>query len=365
VSPLRSFSRSEGRRRRSAACLALLALLLGGCSSLSYYAQSVRGHLGVAAAARPLEDVMADPATSDGVRRRLAELPALRRFAVEELALPDSDSYRRYADVRREALVWAVVAAPSDSLEPREWCYPIIGCAAYRGYFSVAAADAYAATLRAAGWDVAVEPVPAYSTLGWFSDPLPSTVIGWPLPEIAALVFHELAHEALYLPGDSAFNEAYATLVAQEGVRRWLARHGDAAQQAAWRRKQQKRRDFLALLARTRARLAALYASDLARERMRQRKAEIFATLRDDYAALKRSWGGYDGYERWFARPLNNAHVASIGTYHGLEPAFRRLLQHSGGDMAAFHAACRDLAALSEDERAAALHGLLGAAPAG
>ena len=340
-------------------------LLLGGCSSLSYYAQSVRGHLGVVAASRPLEDVMADPDTAAGVRQRLAELPALRRFAVAELALPESDSYRLYADVRREALVWSVVAAPVDSLAPREWCYPIVGCASYRGYFRREAADAYAARLREAGWDVAVEPVPAYSTLGWFSDPLPSTVIEWPLSDIAALVFHELAHEALYLAGDSAFNEAYATLVAQEGVRRWLERHGTAAQRDAWQRRQRQRRGFLDLLSGARARLAALYGSDLPRAQMLKEKAAVFASLRDDYVALKQHWGGR-AYDRWFARPLNNAHLASIGTYHGLEPAFRRLLLQSGNDMAAFHAACRKLASLSAAERAAEFERLLlASAPAG
>ena len=341
--------------------LLLLAsiLLLGGCASLGYYAQSIRGQIGVMAASRPIEDVVADQRTAEQVRLRLAQLPALRRFATEQLGLSGSDSYTLYADVQREALVWSVVATPVDSLQAHEWCYPFIGCASYRGYFDPQSAHSYAATLAADGWDVAVQPVPAYSTLGWFSDPLPSTVVDWPLPDIAGLVFHELAHQTLYVAGDSAFNEAYATVIEQEGVRRWLQRHGDSRQRCERAQRERRRLEFLQLLGRTRQRLESVYASQSARADMLRRKHTAFAALRDEYQLLKQAWGGYSGYDRWFERPLNNAHLAAADTYHALEPAFRALLARVGGDMSAFHAICRQIAALDESPRQAYMDRLL------
>jgi predicted aminopeptidase len=329
-----------------------------GCGSFAYYAQSVRGQLGLVAAARPVEEVLADPLTAPEVQRRLVMLPELHRFARERLGLPHSDSYRSYADVGGEAVVWSVVAAPVDSLEARQWCYPVIGCASYRGYFRRQDARSYAAKLAGEGWDVAVEPVPAYSTLGWFSDPLPSTVIGWPTGDIAALVFHELAHESLYVRGDSAFNEAYATVVEKEGVRRWIEEHADEEQRHRYGLQVQRRSEFLRLLRETRGRLSSLYASRAARDALLARKAEIFVQLRVAYAALKVDWNGYSGYDRWFDRPLNNAHLASIETYTAWEPALNSLLRDLGGDLEAFHLACRQIAELPAAQRRARLRKL-------
>jgi predicted aminopeptidase len=340
----------------------LMSLVLGGCGSFGYYGQSVRGQLGVMAASRPVEDVIADPRTADKVRGQLQVLPELRRFAVEELALPETDSYRLYADVQREALVWNVVATPVDSLTPRKWCYPVLGCAAYRGYFDKRAAHDYAAALAGEGWDTAVEPIPAYSTLGWFSDPLPSTIIDWPLPDIAGLLFHELAHEALYVKGDSAFNESYATVVEKEGVRRWLISHGDAQQRGERRLQERRRLEFLRLIEQTRQRLADLYAKDAQRSESLSRKRAVFQLLQEEYAELKQAWGGYAGYDRWMNRPLNNAHLASINTYHALEPAFRRILNQLDGDMSAFHAACAEIGSTPAAERSVIMSDLLRAA---
>lgn len=339
--------------------IALTLFMLGGCSTISYYGQSIRGQLGVIEASRPVEEVVADPDTADSVRRRLQQLPALRRFAVDELALPETDSYRLYADIQREALVWNVVATPVDSLVPREWCYPVVGCAAYRGYFSRHDAQIKAAALTEEGWDSAVEPIPAYSTLGWFSDPLPSTVIAWPLPDIAGLLFHELAHEALYVSGDSAFNEAYATVVEKEGVRRWLLQYGSAAQRRSHVLEEQRRQAFLGLLGQTREQLTVLYAAGVETETLLQRKGEILDELRSGYVLLKRRWGGYAGYDRWFDRPLNNAHLVSVNTYHALEPAFWRILRRVDGSMVAFHAECRAMAAIPPAQRKAAMQRLL------
>ena len=342
--------------------LVFLVLALSGCSSLAYYGQSVNGQLGVMAASRPVEDVVADPQTPESVRQHLQALPSLRRFAVEELSLPETDSYRLYADVKREALVWNVVAAPVDSLTPREWCYLVLGCTAYRGYFDKQAAIDFAAGLAAEGWDTAIDPVPAYSTLGWFSDPLPSTIIEWPLPDIAGLLFHELAHEALYVKGDSSFNEAYAMVVEKEGVRRWLEQQGSEQQRSERRRHEQRRLEFLQLLAQTRGRLATLYAAGAEREELLSRKRAILQLLRDEYAKLKQGWGGYGGYDRWMDRPLNNAHLASVNTYYALEPAFRHILQQHHGSMAAFQASCAEIAASPAVQRKAIMNDLLEAA---
>jgi len=340
--------------------LSVLALLVSaGCSTLGYYGQSVHGQLGVMAASRPVDEVIDDPDTPESVRSRLQALPLLRQFATNELALPESSSYRFYADVRRDALVWNVVAAPVDSLTPRRWCYPVIGCANYRGYFDQQAAQQFASGLSAEGWDAAVEPVPAYSTLGWFSDPLPSTVIDWPLADIAGLMFHELAHEALYVKGDSAFNEAYATVVEEAGVRLWLAQYGDLQQRDEHVLRQRRRREFLRLLADTRGQLSRLYATDLERAGLLHEKAAIFRRLQANYIELKRDWNGYSAYDRWVNRPLNNAHLASIDTYHALVPAFRLILHSHGGDMAAFHASCARLAEAPKAERKQHMDALL------
>ena len=331
--------------------LICVALALGGCTTLAYYGQAVDGQLRVMAASQPIEDLIADKTVAPALREHLVQVPGLRRFAADELGLVSSDSYRLYADLQREAMVWSLVATPEDSLKPRTWCYPVIGCAAYRGYFRKADAEAHAARLADEFWDVAVVPVPAYSTLGWFSDPVPSTIMHWPIADIAGLIFHELAHETLYIDGDSAFNEAYATVVEHEGVRRWLQRYGDATQRLARRQQDMRRAEFVALLRQTHHRLAALYGDGLPREKVLVGKREAFAALKSDYSVLKESWGDYAGYDRWFDRPLNNAHLASVAIYHGVEPALRRLLQQLDGDLSAFHDACREIASLPQSAR--------------
>lgn len=342
----------------------MLLLVVGGCSSVAYYGQATWGQLGVLGASRPVDEVLADPSTTGRVRAVLSRLPELRRFANAQLRLHESGSYRLYADLQREAMVWSLVAARPDSLEAHEWCYPVLGCAAYRGYFREQSAQRQADAMAAEGWDVAVLPVPAYSTLGWFSDPLPSTVIKWPISQVAGLLFHEMAHETLYLAGDSAFNEAYATVIEKEGVTRWLEQRGKAAQRAAWALGERRNGQFLGLLRATRMRLEALYASGLAGPQLGAGKQREFDRLREGYAALRESWSGYAGYDNWFDRPLNNAHLAGVSTYHAWEPAFRRVLQDVGGDMQAFHDACRQIAALPDAERQATLRALLPAASA-
>jgi predicted aminopeptidase len=296
------------------------------------------------------------PELPAATRDKLESVQRMRAFAVAQLGLPDNGSYRSYADVQREALVWSVIAAPVLSLEPRQWCYPVIGCASYRGYFAGQDAQDYANKLRAEGWDAAVERVPAYSTLGWFADPLPSTVIEWPEPQLAGLIFHELSHQRVYARDDSAFNESYASVVEEEGIRRWLAANqAQGPERERWRETRQRSKQFRALLQQARAELLSLYQSELSEQAKLLAKAERFAQLQVDYAQLKVQWGGFSGYDRWMSRELNNAHLAGMQTYAQWAPALRRLLADLQGDMRAFHARCEELAGLDMEQRRSAL----------
>ena len=337
---------------------ALVAALatVAGCADLGYLAQSVGGHLSVLRLARPIDDWLADPATPETLRERLRLAQRLREFAVTDLHLPDNASYRRYADLHRSAVVWNVVAAPELSLALQTWCYPLFGCAGYRGYFDRAAADAFAAGLRADGLEVTVYGVPAYSTLGWTEwlggDPLLNTFVLGPEVELARLVFHELAHQVAYAKGDTAFNESFATTVERIGLRRWQAASGRQMEDPA---AAARRRDFRALTQRTRDDLARLYASDLPDVAKRERKADTMAAMRRAYAELKAGpWAGYAGSDAWFAG-ANNASLALLATYDGLVPAFERLLAREGGDLDRFYAQVRRIAALPPAQRQATL----------
>lgn len=339
--------------------LLLVCQLLSGCATLGYYAQSIHGQLDLLGRRQPIEQLLADPATTDDLRERLRLVLEIRDFASQELRLPENDSYRSYADLGRSAMVWSVVATPEFSMQPKQWCYPVVGCAAYRGYFSNDRAETFAAGLTQQGLDMVVEPVPAYSTLGWFDDPVPSTVIKWPEPNLAGLIFHELAHQRLYFPGDSNFNEAFAGTVERAGVERWMAARNDSSGFNRWREKQVRKEAFIELLLAARKRLIGLYERSLPEAGMRAAKEEEFRHLQDKYARLKKSWGGYKGYDRWFERKLNNAHLASVATYRKLMPGLLALLGEEGGDLAAFYQACGRLVDLPPNEREERLKGLI------
>lgn len=346
-------------RLRAATLLALLTSVAGGCSTVAYYAQSVSGQMEVLSKRRAIERVLGDPATPPPLRQRLARALEIRAFAARELALPDNLSYRSYADLERPYVVWNVFATPPHSLEPVRWCYPFVGCLAYRGYFARAGAQSFADKLRARGYDVFVGPVPAYSTLGWFDDPLLNTMIHWPEPELAGLLFHELAHQVLYVDGDTAFNESFATAVEREGVRRWMQA---TAQEDAYReylRRRESEAQFINLVLTTRVRLQWLYAKRLNPWIVDRRKQEIFAHMRERYGELRTAWGGYGYYDAWMERELNNAQVVSVSTYHRYVPAFGKLLERHGGDLAAFYRAAARLGAIPPAQRHAALQALL------
>ncbi|MEO5843563.1 MAG: aminopeptidase [Caldimonas sp.] len=337
------------------------ACLTSGCSTVGYYARSVTGHLELLQAARPVPQVVADPATSPALKERLALSQRIRDFAVSALSEPDNASYRRYADLRRPAAVWNVVAAPELSLVPKTWCFWIVGCVGYRGYYAPAGAEALAADLRAEGLDAAVYPVPAYSTLGrlpsggWLADPLLNTFIGYPEGELARLVFHELAHQVAFAPGDTLFNESFASTVEKLGAERWLAERGAPAARAEHDVADARRADFRALTSRYRDELARLYASALGNDAKRAEKANVLARLRADHAAMKAArWNGYAGYDAWFAQ-ADNAAFGVLASYTGLVPAFEKMFEREGRDFLRFYAEVRRIAALPPAERRAAL----------
>jgi predicted aminopeptidase len=330
--------------------------LLAGCTTVGYYNQAAKGHLALMASARPISDWVADPATPDELRGRLLRAQEIRRFAAESLALPDNRSYTAYADLQRPAAVWNVFATPELSLQLKTWCYPVLGCAGYRGYFERADAETMAAGLQAAGYDVNIAAVPAYSTLGWFNDPLLNTFINASDVELARLIFHELSHQVVYARDDTVFNESFATAVEREGVRRWLAAHGDDRQRAAWEAYSRRREDFLGLLLVHRRRLGEIFGSDLSDAGKRAAKAAVFDDLQREYRRLREErWNGYAGYDRFFERKLSSAHLAAVGAYNDWVPAFEALLRETGGDLPAFYRRVRELAALDRPARAAAL----------
>jgi predicted aminopeptidase len=344
-------------RLLGAAALGLTVMSMAGCSTIGYYAQSIGGHLDIVRRARPVAEVIGDPATPAPLRDRLMLAREMRDFAVRELQLPDNRSYRSYADLQRNASVWNVVAAPELSLELKRWCFMIVGCIGYRGYFDKEAAEREGAQQRAEGLDVNVYGVSAYSTLGrtdWLGgDPLLNTFIQWPELELARLIFHELAHQVAYAAGDTTFNESFATAVERLGGERWRRERGlPASDDAAIDR---RRSEFKALGERTRAELAALYRSSVSDDEKRAGKARILGAMRAELQRLKiESWNGFAGYDAWGQR-ANNATLGVQAAYDELVPAFEKLFEQQGRDFARFHAEAKRLAALPMAERRATL----------
>lgn len=337
--------------------LAVLALMASpGCG---FYLQAIDGHMDLMAARQPIDEVLADPDTSPELIARLELVSEARSFAVQDLALPDNDSYRSFVALDRPYVVWNVFAAPEFSVEPKRWCFPVAGCVVYRGYFSEGNARRYADRLAERGWDVHVGGATAYSTLGRFDDPVLSTMLRYDDAGLVAIIFHELAHQRLYVKGDSAFNEAFASTVEAIGVERWLGQRGDAAALEAYHERRQRQSAFAYIVQKTREELIAVYSRGDPDEAMRAGKRQAFADLRARYASLKDSWGGYAGFDPWFESSLNNASLVSVSTYSRLVPAFRELYRRSDGDMASFFSACEDLVALPAADRSMKLEALL------
>ena len=366
--PMRLWPRRRAARWGLASALGvagLVAAVLGtvcatsGCSSIDYLGQSASGHIHLLAAARPVKDAIADPTTPESLRKRLELTQRMREFAVTELKEPDNGSYRSYADLKRSAAVWNVVAAPELSLRLQTWCFPVVGCVGYRGYYDLAGANEAAAPLKAEGLEVDVYEVPAYSTLGWTNwiggDPLLNTFVQWPEGELSRLIFHELAHQVAYAPGDTTFNESFATAVERIGSQRWLEANASADVREKQALTEARRHDFHVLVRAWRAKLDAMYRSDLPDAEKRVHKAGLYAGMRADYDAMKRDkWAGYTGYDHWFAK-ANNATMGTQGAYDDQVGAFERLFVDEGSDFDRFYAEVRRMAALPKPERDAAM----------
>ncbi|AZO58338.1 MAG: aminopeptidase [Mesorhizobium sp.] len=335
---------------------AILAAGVAGCTSISYYAQSLEGHVEIMAARKNVGKLIRDPATPEALRVKLTSASAIRRFATDELALPENSSYRSYVDIGRDAVTLAVFAAPQFSLTPVTWCFPVFGCVPYRGYFSRKSAAESAAEMQRQGLDVYVSGVTAYSTLGWFSDPLLSTMLRQDDTYLASLIFHELAHQKIYVNGDSAFNEAFAVSVETTGVRKWLRATGNRAGLRRYEANRKRSADFLGLIAKTRDELRQVYGSPRGPQQMAAAKAATIDRLRMRYRRMRDTrWAGYRGYDAWFDSPINNAKLAATAVYGEQVPAFLRLFDLCSGDYPRFYAAVRRIGNLPGPSRAQTL----------
>ena len=337
---------------------AVMFLLLNGCASVDYYSQLASGQWQLLRARETVSKVLADPASDRTLRAHLEQSQKARDFASQHLHLPDNQSYRLYADIGRPYVVWNVFVTAEFSLSPQNHCFPIAGCVAYRGYYRQGAARGEAALQRLQGMDVSISGVEAYSTLGWFNDPILNSMLGWGDERLASLIFHELAHQRFYLKDDTEFNESFATFVEQQGTRQWrLARGLPPASDARARQREQ----FTQLLLDCRARLETLYGLPLPSEQMRQRKNAEFERLRSDYRTLRDSqWAGDKRYDAWIYAPMNNARLLPFGLYEQWVPACAELFKQSAGDWQRFYAAVERLGALPAQQRKAALRSLSG-----
>ncbi len=319
----------------------LAAGLLSGCG-LPYYGQAIGGEFGIMGAERPIGRVLADPATAPAVKERLRYVLRVRSFARTRLGLALHGDYRDYADLHRPYVVWNVFAAPRFGLTLKRWCFPFAGCVAYRGYFSKSAAERYARGLERKGYDVFVGGVPAFATLGYLRDPVLSTFLGYPRTTIAHIIFHELAHDLIYVPNATTFDESFADAVAAVGVRRFLKYEGTPAERAAYRRRRARHKAVVALMAACRARLARVYADpSLTPAQRLGAKRAAYRALRRGFRALTRRWRGSHGYGAFFRGRFNNATLGAYMSYEDLVPAFRRLLALENGDLPAFFRAVR------------------------
>jgi predicted aminopeptidase len=356
------------RFRRQWLLVLLLALVIAsvsGCQTIGYYTQAVSGECQILTSRERIDKLIADPHTPEDLRQKLELVQRMRAFAKDSLKLPADEYFLSYTDVHRKYVVWNVQAAPEFSLQPKTWWYPIVGGLEYRGYFSEKGANNAAAHLRKKGDDVYVDGVEAYSTLGWFKDPVLNTFITRREPDLAEVLFHELGHKRVFARGDTDFNEAYATTVGQEGARRWLRANGETNLLEKYNIELARDDQFVHLVMSTRAKLEKVYGDTLDKDgkvkaakvpplppaKLKLDKERVLADLRSDYEKLKASWGGYSGYDDWFAHELNNAQLNTIANYYDYLPSFKRLLELNGGNMEKFYKEVERLSKMPKDQR--------------
>ncbi|MFN3581243.1 MAG: aminopeptidase [Pseudomonas sp.] len=336
--------------------LVVLSLLLSGCSSISFVHQAWQGQREVMRLSVPVVDLLENPETDPALKARLQLALEAREFASSQLGLPDNASYTRYSALPRPYVLWNLFITPELSMEPREHCYLLAGCVAYKGYFSKQRAREEAEQWRARGKDVYMAGIPAYSTLGWYDDPLLSSMLHWDDDYVAGLIFHELAHQQFYLRDETAFNESFASFVQQEGLRQWRASRGLAPPDEAGQRQQT---EFVDLMLATRKRLEHLYASDQSDKEKLQGKAQAFAQLELDYRQWRdQRWNGSRRFDPFFAEPLNNASLLPFALYDQWIPAFEQLFANAEQDWQQFYRDVEALARLPHSEREQRLQAL-------
>lgn len=340
------------RRLRHALIVVTAAVALASCGTVRFYAQAAKGQWEMLGKARPIPEVLADKSSSVTLKERLKLIQKLRQFAREELHLPAEKQFSDYSDLGRQYAVWVVFASQEFSVEPKGWWYPLVGTLSYRGFFNAADAKAEGEKLAATGLDVYVGGTDAYSTLGWFADPVLNTFLRRDDAELAELIFHELTHSKLFIPGDTDFNEALATAVGQAGVRKWLRSEGRTRDLAEYERELAKDREIVNLLLATRVELEMLYAKyPEPNDALRQAKADAFKGMRARYDVVKRQWQGRSRYDRFFEKPMNNARLNTVATYYNMVPDFERLLKRCDGNVDTFLAKVEAMKGQSKEKR--------------
>lgn len=331
--------------------LILSSLTVSACSSFGYYMDLMAGHSELLEQQKPVKEILAENEIKPKLRNLLKMSQEMRDFASKKLHLPENDSYRTYADLKRPYAVWNVVAAKEFSVKPKKWCFLFVGCLSYKGYFLKQEATAYANELKKEGFDVYVAGANAYSTLGWFDDPLLNTMMYKSEARRAGIIFHELAHQVVYIDNDSAFNEAFATAVEQEGIRRWMKKKGESDQYEKYLRNKKRDSQLNQLLQETRDNLKKLYKTKISDKEKRLAKKEEFALMQKKYQKLKKSWGGYNVYDKWMNEGLNNSHLLLIATYHDLVPTFNAMLKNESYDLKKFYIAVEQYGKLDKEKR--------------
>jgi len=352
---------SDMRLHRLISFIVLAVVLLGtaGCSSIGYYSQAIGGHLKLMSAREPIDELLANDNTDPKLVEKLQTLIDARQFAVDVLALPDNKSYSTYVETGKRYVTWNVVAAEEFSVRAKTWCFPVAGCVSYKGYFAEQDAQAYAETLLAQNLDVNIGGASAYSTLGWFDDPVLDTMLSGGDIRYVSTLFHELAHQLLYVQDDSNFNEAFATFVEQEGIRIWLDARGESERIERYNAYLARNADFAELLKSTRSELVAAYQKDISDAEKRVQKQAVFERMQENYQELKKNWNGYAGYDGWFARKINNARLVSVATYHRLVPAFATIYADANNDLPAFYANAKAVAEMPAQKRREHMEALL------
>lgn len=330
----------------------LIASQVSSCASPAYYWQAASGHLSLMHARQAIDTAIEQGSVDQATTNKLRLSQEIRTFAIEQLGLPDNGSYSEFVQTGQDAVVWNVIAAPEFSLQAKQWCFPVAGCVPYRGYFKKPAAEKFAEKLEQRDLEVSVSPATAYSTLGWFDDPLLDTMWNRSDAQFAAFIFHELAHQQLYVKGDTRFNESYASFVETTGVKLWLQARGQPGAYDQWLALEDAERTFSGLLEVTRDALREIYQSGADPAELRTRKQAAFEQMNQAYEeTVDKEWSGTDYFGNWFSKPPNNARFALLDTYHGGNCAFARLFAEAGGNMREFHVLASQQSRISHEER--------------